>query len=159
MRFNGPAGRTETAAQRRARAWELRLRGMSVRKIAEEIGVSHTAVEKMLKRTLEDLRGSELRDAEAVRDIELERLDALTSALWPDAMAGDAQAVGRLTELMNRRAKLLGLDAPVKGALTDSKGNDLGNAIAEAAATLDGRLAEILACSETDGDAGEAVGG
>lgn len=42
----------------------------------------------------------------------------MTVALWPAAMQGDVTAVTGLLRIMERRAKLLGLDAPVK---TDAK--------------------------------------
>jgi hypothetical protein len=42
----------------------------------------------------------------------------MTLALWPAAMRGDVTAVTGLLRIMERRAKLLGLDAPVK---VDSK--------------------------------------
>ena len=40
----------------------------------------------------------------------------MTVALWPAAMRGDVTAVTGLLRIMERRAKLLGLDAPVKSA-------------------------------------------
>ena len=53
--------------------------------------------------------------AEAVRKIELDRLDALQRSLWPAALKGDLRdlpAVDRVLAVMGRRARLLGLDAP-----------------------------------------------
>ena len=36
------------------------------------------------------------------------------SALWPNVLAGKYGAIERLMQVLERRAKLLGLDAPVK---------------------------------------------
>lgn len=47
--------------------------------------------------------------AEAHR-LELERLDALQAALWPEAMKGKHLAVDRILQISERRARLLGLD-------------------------------------------------
>jgi len=47
-----------------------------------------------------------------LRALELLRLDELLNALWDTAIAGDLKAVDRVLKVMERRAKLLGLDAP-----------------------------------------------
>jgi hypothetical protein len=52
--------------------------------------------------------------AERLRDLELERLDSLTEALMPTAQDGDVPAVLALVWVMERRAKLMGLDASTK---------------------------------------------
>ena len=53
--------------------------------------------------------------------LELERLDALTLAAWPRARAGDDRAIRVVLRIMQRRAKLLGLDAPLKSATTSQR--------------------------------------
>lgn len=53
-------------------------------------------------------------DTEAMRQVESQRIDALQRALWPKALNGDSWAVLRIKELMERRSKLFGLDAPVR---------------------------------------------
>lgn len=50
--------------------------------------------------------------AEEVRALELARLDGLMVTLWPMARRGDLAAVDRVLKVMERRSKLLGLDAP-----------------------------------------------
>jgi hypothetical protein len=45
---------------------------------------------------------------------EAERLDELESAIWPNAMAGNLDAIDRCLAIMERRARLLGLDAPTR---------------------------------------------
>jgi len=47
-------------------------------------------------------------------DLELARLDQLLVAMWPKAMQGSGWAVERCLSIMERRARLLGLDAPTK---------------------------------------------
>jgi len=45
-----------------------------------------------------------------VLQLELERLDAMQAAIWDDAMNGHLGAIDRVLKIMERRAKLLGLD-------------------------------------------------
>jgi hypothetical protein len=48
------------------------------------------------------------------RNIELQRLQDMHKALWFDALSGDREAVVTVLRLMERRAKLLGLDSAAK---------------------------------------------
>lgn len=50
--------------------------------------------------------------------IECRRLDALIEALWSKAVDGDEGAVATMLRVMERRARMLGLDAPTKHELT-----------------------------------------
>lgn len=86
-----------------------------------------------LKRALEQHRNEERAEASIYRQQENERLDALLEAAWPQAtkpqpildkegeivaMAVDMRAIDTVLRLMDRRAKLNGLDMPVKTELT-----------------------------------------
>jgi hypothetical protein len=48
--------------------------------------------------------------AELIVTQELERLDAMLEGLWPRATAGNVRAVEGVLQIMNRRARYLGLD-------------------------------------------------
>jgi hypothetical protein len=52
--------------------------------------------------------------AERLRDLEAARLDRLTVALTPGIKAGMPGAILAAVRVMERRAKLFGLDAPTK---------------------------------------------
>ena len=56
--------------------------------------------------------------AERLRDLEARRLDQLTVALTPGIRAGDPRAVIAAVRVMERRAKLFGLDAPKQMDMT-----------------------------------------
>ena len=47
-----------------------------------------------------------------VRQIELERLDRMMMGLWPKAVNGDEKATGQCLQIMELRARYLGLFAP-----------------------------------------------
>lgn len=59
-------------------------------------------------------RHSGFYDTEEMRAVEAQRIDSLQRALWSKAMQGDSWAVLRIRELMEHRAKLFGLFAPVR---------------------------------------------
>jgi hypothetical protein len=94
------------------KALELRRAGVAYDVIAQNLGYTGasgawTAVQRALKRTLREA------GAEQVRDQELDRLDRMQQAVWGRALQGDLPAVGTVLRIMERRAKMLGLDAPV----------------------------------------------
>lgn len=46
--------------------------------------------------------------------LELERLDQLQAAIYPDAIKGNEKKITAVLKIMDRRAKYMGLDAPEK---------------------------------------------
>ena len=56
------------------------------------------------------------------RQVELQRLDVVLQAVWEKACTGDLFAIDRYLKIAERRAKLLGLDAPAKVAPTTPDG-------------------------------------
>ena len=63
--------------------------------------------------------------ADEVRDLEVARLDAMLLPLWRRVQQGDERAVDRALKIMERRARLLGLDAPSKSEQSGSDGEPL----------------------------------
>jgi len=109
------------AQERRNLVMELRKAGLSYRKIADAV-TEHFGVDNLpngwdsryaykdVMRTLERTRLDMFEDAQAIIEIELERLDELMTTLWDIATNGDFKAIDRVLAIMERRAKLLGLD-------------------------------------------------
>lgn len=96
------------------RALELRREGYSYREIAKAMGgtpsLAHKRVSKAMERQL--VRVADL--AEQVKALELDRLDAMFRGVWKQASDGGLLAIDRALRIMERRAKLLGLDAPLR---------------------------------------------
>ncbi len=95
----------------------MRKAGFDYQTIADRLGYrspsgAHKAVSTALNKTLRE-------PAKALRQVELERLDALLTGVWSAARRGNLGAVDRVLKIMDRRAKLLGLDAPTKVAIKD----------------------------------------
>lgn len=109
-RDGGSHRRLDTALRRRE-ALAMRQRGKSYQEIADALGYSSrsaasTDINKMIKELPQE-------NAHHLRKIEVERMDQLLDAMWDKAMKGDGWAVDRCLKIMERRAKLLGLDAPI----------------------------------------------
>lgn len=89
---------------------ELRRAGFTFQRIAEEVGY---ATPSGAQRALERIMTRNLPQApEEFRWQELDRLDRMQVALWPRAMKGDDRAINTIVRLMERRARLVGIDAP-----------------------------------------------
>lgn len=107
--FGSP--RAVRTAERRAEALAMRKRGMTYKEIADALGYkSATTVSSEIKKMLTEMPRE---NADQLRKIEVERMDQLLNAMWDKAMGGDGWAVDRCLKIMERRAKLLGLDAPI----------------------------------------------
>lgn len=111
---NGAKTSPETAAAKikAAKALELRMKGKTFEAIALEAGYnSKQAAYDAVKRSLDAITRE---PAESLVRLDLERLDVLWQIQYLNAQGGDVQAMAACMKIMERRAKLLGLDAPVK---------------------------------------------
>lgn len=119
-------------AERREKAWELRLKGWNYREIGRELGVSHVTAYHDINAVLEQVRKDTAEDAEKWRSVSIARIEAALKVVH-DALAAELldpetgmnipatenhdirlKALDRLIKLEERKAKLLGLDAPAK---------------------------------------------
>jgi hypothetical protein len=100
----------------------LRKAGLSYAAIGKEIGVCRQRAYQLVVEAMDAMRAECAEEAEAVRVIELERLDALWVGNYPAAVSGDSSAINSALKIMERRARLLGLDAPTKVAPTTPDG-------------------------------------
>lgn len=145
--------------ERELAALALRKEGLTYAEIAERLGISesgaHAAVMRALRRLFEKVN----EEAEQVRTLELQRLDDLLMALWPKRHL--PHYVDRILHIMERRSKLLGLDAPSKVALDGSIGvrrepTDLSQLSEEDIAQLEAILARAADVSRGAGGEGQA---
>ena len=91
--------------------WQLRQRGATTNEIARQLGVPTSRVGALLRQELlqasHDLAETTRQELLA---LELARLDNLQSANWDMALQGDTRAGELCLKVMDRRAKLLGID-------------------------------------------------
>ena len=99
-----------TPKERQARALELRKAGLTYQQIADALGYgSHSAAQKAIQSGLKAI----IREpAEELRTLELERLDKMLASHWPAVTKGHVRSTEVALRIMERRAALLGLDAP-----------------------------------------------
>lgn len=101
-------------AQRTVATNILRLRkmGYDARRISDELDIPMDRVSNIIKSALQKLTKDMRGQAEEIRSLEMTRLDDLQSAIWSDCMEGKLTAIDRVLKIMERRSKLVGLDAP-----------------------------------------------
>ena len=90
----------------------LRRRGTSISEISDTMDLSVSSVRSCLKGAYAKLSMEHV--AEESRELELERIDEVMLAYYEKAIDGDEKAADIVFKAMDRRAKLLGLDAPEK---------------------------------------------
>lgn len=98
---------------RQKEAWELRLEGQSLSEIADFLGYSGEdelakALTGEFKRQAQYMTTDE---RNMLLKMELDRLDRLQAKLWPSAMTGDEKSIEMVLKIMDRRIKILQLDA------------------------------------------------
>ena len=114
----------EFLAERDLRIFKMRQAGVPANEIARRFGVSTNAVNASIRRQLEKLNREALMAYPEVLRMELERLDALQQAIWPMTqhrkvtlddgtevtVEPDLKAIQQVLSVMDRRAKLLGME-------------------------------------------------
>ena len=106
--------------ERAAQALELRKAGLSLQVIADQMGYSdpsgaHKAIKRAMDRMVRE-------PATELIEMELARLDSIFTEVYRAARQGSLGAIDRCLRIMERRARLLGIDAPQKIAPTDPTG-------------------------------------
>jgi len=90
----------------------MRSRGYTYQQIADNMGCSKPTAYARVQRALAAIPAEA---AEEYRRLENDRLDTLQAIAMHEAMTKKSmQAIDRVLHIMDRRAKLLGLDAPTK---------------------------------------------
>ena len=105
--------RNLAARLRGQQAIKLRMAGATLNDIAKQLGFkSDAGAYKSVMRELEATAQAQGAGTEAVRQLELKRLDQMQFPLWPAVLSGDTTATTTALRIQERRASLLGLDAP-----------------------------------------------
>lgn len=106
------------AAERRRNALGLRRNGATYEQIAEALDISVSTARNYIKDALEAITKDIAETADEIRELELQRLDHMLRVLAPkietSAAEGDYRPMQMQLRIQERRAKLLGLDAPSK---------------------------------------------
>jgi hypothetical protein len=151
----GNTAEDDAIEDRRAKAWDLRVRGKTYREIGAALGVSGKTAHQDCHAVLDRIKTETDDKAEHHRELQLARLERLTAVLMPMAEGGDLDAMDRLDKLEKRRAALLGLDAPTRSELT---GKDGAPVPIDARGSLIERLAGLVAGAASEGSTGQDPG-
>lgn len=89
---------------------DMRFRGHSYGEIAKKYQVSVPTIYNWLHKHFQEQRAK----IDELRDFELARLDRLLRAHWDTAIAGDGEATDRVLRILDRRFRILGVEAPKK---------------------------------------------
>ncbi len=100
------------AAEKRIAVLRLRRDGLSYTEIGERLGIHRSRAHQIVTEEMGVLSKELAETREELRQLELERLDRMHQAVWASAEQGNHEAIDTVLKLMNRRAKLRGLDAP-----------------------------------------------
>lgn len=138
------------ARKREVRVFELRIQGFTFEQIASEVGYQGASgAWQAYKRVRETLIFESVEDA---RQLELMRLDEMMFALWGRAIGGDLPAASCVLKIMDRRAKLLGLDKPEKIEVNkwDFDGANLDAEVQKLVIMMNEREEEFMARREAE---------
>lgn len=110
--------------QRQQAALELRRAGQGYTEIANRLGIGKSQAHRLVQAGLAETKEQINAEAGELKAEELSRLDGMLAGLWTDARKGNHGAVDRVLKIMERRSKLLGLDAPLKMTQTNLEGDE-----------------------------------
>lgn len=117
----GTIAEQQAMMARRAECFKMRMQGHTFPEIAEALGYnSKQSAWSDYQAALRDARDDYTDDLEELRAFELARLDAIAARAWQYDAAMDIKALDVLLKVSDRRARLLGLDQPVKHELSMS---------------------------------------
>lgn len=105
-------GVREGAAVRRVEALHKRIEGKTYRTIGLELEISHEQARQDVAEALAEVNARQQDAAVLLRTQEREKLDLMEENLYPHVISGRPDAILTALKIMERRARLLGLDAP-----------------------------------------------
>jgi len=135
MALPNEGARTPATNARAAQVLWLREAGVPFKTIAERLGYrsesgAYNAFKRAMQRTIQE-------PADELRRLEELRLDALLRAMMPEALRGSTWHVDRVLSIMDRRAKLLGLDGPSQVEVTTYGRSDIDDEITRLLADME----------------------
>lgn len=125
-----PRGQAAQAREREALLIRLRRDGATFQQIADHLGYSSASnAHRAYRRAMERIPAVE---AAEYRALALQRLEALWQVTWEKAQAlGDPAAVRACVRILERQARLLGLDAPTNLRVSDGLDGEIEALLAE----------------------------
>jgi hypothetical protein len=156
-----PSSRKAAGVAKRKTALQLHVEGYTFEVIGQRLGISRQRAHKLVQEQIAEAAAERAQLATRALDTDLERVDFVLRSLAPKVEAGDDKAAQAYLRAMERRSKLLGLDAPVRTdgttTLTGPDGGAVAIEIAQAEpSALHARLAAAAARAARGADPGGA---
>jgi len=142
------AARAARGLEHQRQALELRRAGLGYEAIGAQLGLKKSQTHRLVQAGLAECRAQVTANADELRSEELSRLDGMLQGLWPRARKGEVSAVDRVLKIAERRAKLLGLDAPEKRELFGKGGTPLVPGALDPSGLSTQTLQELLAARD-----------
>jgi hypothetical protein len=136
--------------KRDSKVYELRIQGFTFDQIAMEVGFNGpSGAWQAYERIKNEMIFESVDEA---RRLELMRLDELQFSLWDRAINGDLPAANCVLRIMDRRAKLLGLDKPEKVEVNkwDFTGEDIEGEVQKIVTMMNEREEQFVARREAE---------
>lgn len=105
----------EVQRGRRVQAMSMAMAGFTWEAIGDHLGISETQARRLVQTALSK---AENKNVEEQRALENARLDRAQQAIWSRVLQGDDKAIGTYLRIMGERAKINGMYAPTKIALS-----------------------------------------
>ncbi len=112
------ASKKVNAVTKRQQALELRKKCYTYQEIADALGCSRSGAYKYVSKALAELTEKVRNSADELRELENTRLDELWTKAYDRVQDGDLTAINTCIKISERRAKLNGLDSPVRSDIT-----------------------------------------
>ena len=99
--------------KREIKVWEYRVAGFTFEQIAQKLNYANessarAAFKRYVTRTKDETLANEM------RDLHKQRLEIALLAIWPAIENGELEAIKVMLKILERDAKLYGIDMPVK---------------------------------------------
>lgn len=103
--------KTERLEGRNGQVYLGYLSGATMEALADRFDVAKSRIHQIIQEVRDATPAEDLAE---LRRVDVARLDALTEAHWNLALKGDKDATGNVLKILERRARMLGLDAAAK---------------------------------------------
>lgn len=103
-------------------ALQLRIGGATYEQIGVQLKLSTSTAHVLVVEALDELASKTVENAEQLRALELSRLDDMLAALNTRKDGNSPRAIDTKIRIMERRAKLMGIDAPSETVIIPGQG-------------------------------------
>jgi len=110
------------SAETRMKCVQLRKMALTYQEIGDQLGISRQDAHKHCTNALEAFNVQTEEEVHEWKTLTLARTETAMRALIPKVQQGHLGSIAAMTRVMERQAKLLGMDAPTKVAPTNPDG-------------------------------------